>query len=232
IMKYKAVIFDLGGTLIENFPVKEGIRVLEQMASALSVPYNNFRQLYFDTYNDGVIGVYKNSEAKFKHICQRLGISPEYQRIESVMRLNLNYAMNAVIPRPGAVETLTHLKQTGYKIGLVSNCDDDVVKAWQNSLFPPLFDVAVFSCLVCMKKPDPQIYLEAIKQLQVKPQECLYIGDGSNQELTGAKQVGMYSILIRVPHEDYSDVHEPDTEADKWDGPVISSVTELLGLVE
>ncbi len=79
-----------------------------------------------------------------------------------------------------------------------------------------------------MKKPDPRIYRIATDQLGVEPETCLYIGDGSSGELTGAAQVGMHPILLNLP-ENNPDAHQIDKE--DWNGPAISSLSEVLMLV-
>jgi putative hydrolase of the HAD superfamily len=66
----------------------------------------------------------------------------------------------------------------------------------------------------------------------VKPEGCLYIGDGDEHELTGAAQVGMHPVLIRDPYENRTDVHRVDAEAEKWEGPAISSLRDVLTLLE
>jgi len=70
-----------------------------------------------------------------------------------------------------------------------------------------------------------------MEQLAVEPDKCLYVGDGSSQELTGAAQVGMHPVLISIPSLDITDVHRIDTEAEEWDGPTISSLKDILSLV-
>jgi len=79
-------------------------------------------------------------------------------------------------------------------------------------------------------KPDARIYRLACEQLEVKPQECLYVGDGSSHELTGASRVGMHAVLIRVPYEDTYDAHRIDTE--EWNGSTISALREVPGLLD
>ena len=49
-MVYKAVIFDLFGTLVHKFPVDESISVLWDMAAVLSVDADAFTRLWFDTF--------------------------------------------------------------------------------------------------------------------------------------------------------------------------------------
>jgi len=66
--------------------------------------------------------------------------------------------------------------------------------------------------------------------LGVEPQDCLYIGDGSSRELTGALQVGMHPVIIRVPDES-TDTHFVERE-ENWEGPEISSLQEVLGLLK
>ena len=49
-MKYKAVIFDLFGTLIPNFSEKEYRRIIDHMASVLSAPPEPFWELWSATF--------------------------------------------------------------------------------------------------------------------------------------------------------------------------------------
>jgi putative hydrolase of the HAD superfamily len=60
-----------------------------------------------------------------------------------------------------------------------------------------LFDTAVFSCHCGSKKPEPRIYQQALQQLGLKPDTCLFVGDGGSNEHHGAYAVGMKPVLIR-----------------------------------
>ena len=82
-----------------------------------------------------------------------------------------------------------------------------------------------------LKKPDPRIYQIAMEQLGVESHNCIYIGDGGSQELTGAYQVGMHPVLLRDPDEDSAEILRVDAE-EEWSGPVISSLQEVLALVK
>ena len=85
------------------------------------------------------------------------------------------------------------------------------------------------SCVVGMKKPDPQIYLLVCEKLGVNPEDCVYVGDGGSNELTGAAGVGMYPVMIQDPGED-EDTHVVDKEK-SWNGPVISTLNEILRIL-
>ena len=130
-------------------------------------------------------------------------------------------------PQPGAIETLSCLRQDGYKTGLISDCTHEIPVVWPETPFAPLIDAAIFSCLVGFRKPDPRIYQLAARQLDVQPEQCLYVGDGGSQELSGALKIGMHPVLIR-PDADSSEPHLINREG--WDGPVVSSLRDVLTL--
>ena len=83
-----------------------------------------------------------------------------------------------------------------------------------------------------LQKPDPRIYRIAVEKLAVRPEACLYIGDGDGNELTGAAEAGMHPVLIRNPDEDRNNVIRLNYQGDDWQGPAISSLTEIYALLE
>jgi len=90
-------------------------------------------------------------------------------------------------------------------------------------------DVSVFSCAVGVRKPDPKIYTAVCTRLGVEAAACIYVGDGSSEELYGAAQVGMYPVLKRVPLGDVYDGERSDVKT--WRGPEIQEISELVGFV-
>lgn len=202
------------------------------MASILSTPPDDFMQLWFDTYYERGMGIFQSYEDNIEYICQKLGVKAESSRITLAIQAAYECRVRFMRPRPHANELLSYLKAEGYKTGLITDCGAEVPKLFNDMTFSPLIDVAVFSCLAGMQKPDPQIYQLATERLEVKPEDCLYIGDGDDQELTGALQVGMHPVLIRNPDEDSADVYRTDWEAETWQGPVISSLQEVPNLLK
>jgi len=231
-MKYKVVIFDLFGTLIYNYSYKEYQSVLGQMASVLTLSFDAFRRLWSETTYERNTGVIRTIEANIEYICEKLGVSVDDTKIRLATKTRYDSVTNTMRPRQDAIDVLSYLQSQGLKTGLISNCSPDTPLIWKDTPFAPLFDVAVFSSSVGVKKPDPRIYQIAIDQLATKPGNCLYIGNGDSRELTGASQVGMHPVLIRVPDEDSTDAEwEDSTDAEQWEGPVISSLREVLDLV-
>ena len=99
--------------------------------------------------------------------------------------------------KPGIIDVLRVLKQSGLRLALISNASTGEVAAWSASPLAPLFDVTLFSCECGLKKPEPDIYLRVIRQLGLAASECVYVGDGGSQEFQGAGQVGMRTVLTR-----------------------------------
>jgi putative hydrolase of the HAD superfamily len=147
------------------------------------------------------------------------GAAPEV--IEEVVAVRRSVTREGLVPVPGALETITELRDRRLRIGLITVCSDDVVALWPQTAFHGLFDSEVFSCSVGLRKPDPRIYLLACEQLGVEPKEAMFVGDGANDELAGAERVGMTAVLL-----------ERSDEEQEWPGRRIRSLPELLALVE
>lgn len=231
-MKYEAVIFDLFGTLVDIYYHEDYYSVQREIISILKAPDDGFAKLWRDTADRRVTGVFRTLEENLKYICRELNVPATGSQINLAKRVRFHYVALALIPRQGAIEVLSHLKSGGYKIGLVSNCSAEPPVIWRYTPFAPFFDVTVFSSTAGIQKPDPRIYRMAAEQLKVKPESCLYIGDGDSQELTGAAGVGMHPVLIRAAHEDSAHALRTNPEINSWTGPVITSLKEVLNLVK
>ena len=98
----------------------------------------------------------------------------------------------------------TEDKQVGFRLfqpylNELSSYPDENIEYKKETPFAPLIDATVFSCLIGFRKPNPQIYHLAAKQLVAEPQACLYIGDGSSQELIGTNGVGQLPFSQHLP---------------------------------
>jgi len=228
-MRHSAVIFDLFGTLVDNFSYQGYERVLLDMAEILSVPAETFVSLWMNSFDERAIGLFPSAEANIEDVLKNMGIKPEQRRIGQAARIRLDFSRTALKPRHDAVPTLAALRADGLKIGLISDCSMEVPGLWPETPFAGLIDEPVFSCSAGVKKPDPRIYHLACRRLGVEPSECLYVGDGSSQELSGALSVGMRPVLIRAESDDDSYPYRINTE--DWDGPKVSSLAQVVSLV-
>jgi len=229
-MKYKAVIFDLFGTLVDTSSRSAYASVLRKMAAVLKVPHDEFVQLWFDTFPHRTTGKLSSPEANIQFICDELKMQCNAVQVKEAIGIRLQFVVQSLEPRKDSVAVLREIKRRGMKIGLISDCSWEVPALWGNIALAGLVDVPLFSCSIGMKKPDPRIYKQSTDMLGVHPKDCIYVGDGSSNELNGAKKAGMFPVMIRVPYEKTPDAYR--TEEEEWHGPVISSLTEVLGFLE
>jgi putative hydrolase of the HAD superfamily len=97
---------------------------------------------------------------------------------------------------PDVLALLEQLRGAGIKLALISNAGLDEIAAWSESPLAPFFATTLFSCYEGVMKPDTRIYERAAERLDVKPANCLYVGDGGSHEHEGARQAGMRTVLF------------------------------------
>ena len=228
-MPYKAVIFDLYGTLVGNFSRQAYDQVQVQMAKILDVPYPKFWQTMGETLKDRTLGNNRSVEDNIVEVCRRLGVKADKTQIKQTVARNYEFTRNSIIPEPEVLEALGLLKRNGLYIGLITNCNSNVPLLFPESPLAQYIDVPVFSCEERIKKPAHRIYEIACERLKIEPQECLYVGDGSGEELMGAAAVGMLPIL---KHADLTDVYDPHRpEVENWQGIIIDEIVELCDII-
>lgn len=228
-MNFRAVLFDLYGTLVGEFLDDDWDRLLGEMAEQLGVPADGFRHHWSATAIERQTGRMGSVEDNLRVICERLGRRPSGEQVARAIALRTSMYDRYFRPRPGAEETLRGTKERGCSVALVSMCAPDTPPLWRASSLARYVDVEVFSCEVGLRKPDPEIYLHATERLGVEPPDCLYVGDGAYSELTGAAALGMHSVLIRDPREIGGTMLRP--EAESWDGQAVADLREVLLLL-
>ena len=156
-MKYKAVIFDLYGTLVDEYPYDGYQSVLGRMASLLGVPFDDFKRLWYETADERNTGILRFVEDNVEYICKQLGVPADDTDIKRATGLRYDFVAETMKPREGALDVLSQLRSRGLKLGLVSNCSPETPVIWEETSLKPLFDAAIFSSSEGFKKPDPRI---------------------------------------------------------------------------
>ncbi|HXF73328.1 MAG TPA: HAD-IA family hydrolase [Actinomycetota bacterium] len=225
----RAVVFDLFGTLVREFRHEEWDRWFRATAEALGVDEGALRAAWRATSAERQTGRLGDIEGNLRAICERIGARPSEGALARALEARRRFYDEAWEPMPGAEQTLRAVRARGLSTGLVSMCAPDTPPRWRSSSLARWIDVEVFSSEVGLRKPDPAIYLLACDRLAVRPDDCLYVGDGSYGELSGAEAVGMRVVRLRDPAEREGEVYRPDEEP--WDGPTIGSLLELIPLL-
>ena len=233
-MKYRAVVFDLFGTLVDNTsfvgnPSEEWRRQQDEMAAAVGAEAEAFRRVWDLLLQPRMTGVFPTVEACVEHVCDLLQLPVRGEQIRAAAAIRIEYMRTWLVPRPDAVATLAGLKAAGYRIGLISNCIPDVPLLWDGTALAAHVDAPIFSSAVGLAKPDPRIYRLACERLGVAPEQSLFVADGEGGELAGAAAVGMTPVLIRCSYEDPPDVRRPHVEP--WEGPSICWLEEITAFL-
>ena len=200
-MKYDAVIFDVGDTLVQYVPTIEEQymqRLKELGESVTQKEVQSMIEAAKRTEYEQLIrewnGAPRMEDEPYLRMQAEAALRDVYSA-HSVERL-LPMFMEAPITYDGkevkaeVKETLEHLKTHGYKLGIVSNDSPRLRSFLQEKGLAEYFDVIVISGEEGIEKPDPQIMKIAMKRMNAVPQKCLYVGDHPFDVLC-AKHAGM-----------------------------------------
>ena len=217
----RAVVFDLWHTLA-MWPEEKSVTLRRHWAESLGATPSRIDEIWreSDFYRLRETGPIATA---ITALGRRLGVEPD---LESILADRLELTRSALVPVEGALSTLVELRRRGVATALISNCTEDVVLAWEQSPFAGLFDAEVFSATAGYMKPERRIYELALGELGLGGADCLFVGDGANDELTGASDVGMTPVLV-CPDGD-----EPLWEGVRdWSGLRVTSIPQVLALV-
>jgi putative hydrolase of the HAD superfamily len=215
------LITDLFSTLVPGGD-GERARVLREVAEVVGVDADSFAEAFDATAYERFVGAYGDLAGTVRAMAQRCGGQPTDEQVRrgTELRAGLARRLLGAAPR-GTVDTLAELRAAGWRIGLVSNITSETMLQWPGSALSEHIEATAFSAEVGAAKPEPAIYLAACDALGVAPGECVYVADGSDDELRGATDLGMYAVRT---------TEHADTDP-SWRGPTIGSFTELPGLI-
>jgi HAD superfamily hydrolase (TIGR01509 family) len=212
----KAIIFDLGGTLItykgpfEAWPDLEtpGFAAAYNLLKAQGVPlppHARFRDAGFELlparWQQAADGI-RNLKlvdllAETLHACGVDGATPTQVAEAAEAYQSAIRAQAALLP--DAWETLAQVASNGYKIGLVSNTmftGQAHIDDLDRFELTPYFDAMLFSADVNMWKPNPDPFLHILAELEVEPDAAVFIGDDPAADVIGGVNAGMRAIHI------------------------------------
>lgn len=84
-----------------------------------------------------------------------------------------------------------------YKIGIVSNFYGNLPVICDEAGMSKFLDVIIDSERVGVRKPDPDIFLLAIKEIGERPEDIIFVGDSYERDIVPSKRLGMKAIQIK-----------------------------------
>ncbi len=165
-------------------------------AAVLGVDPGRFGEAMRGSFPQRVVGAYGSTRETLRAMARHCGTDPGESRLDRAVRIHHAGAERLRTPRPEALAVLGHLRDSGFRLGLLSDCASEVCEAWAETPFAARIDVPVFSWREGRRKPDPLLYETVAGRLGVPPGECWFVGDGGSREHDGARRAGMRPVLV------------------------------------
>jgi len=198
--KLRAVLFDLGGTIVKTVePYEIHRRILEAHGvnvriEDVSRAHRNVQEEH-DADKMAEMGLAYWVQWNLK-ILEQIGIQKDRELLaRKIDELWFDYA--DLETYADVSETLAQLKAMGVKTGIVTNgFERDYRNIFQKRGLAGLFDVTVGIDSCGKAKPNIEIFHYAINRLCVKKGETLFVGDSVKFDYEGAKRAGLKALLI------------------------------------
>lgn len=185
-MKYKAVIFDLDGTVLNT---------IGDLAAAVNYALAQYK---LPTHSvEDVRRMVGNGVANLIRRATPAEINDEKcAEILSVFKARYReHINNLTVPYEGVCEMLKALKDAGVYIGINSNKFDAALQNLCRIHFSGLYDYAVGESETTPKKPDPTAARRIMTAAGVSSAETLYVGD-SSVDLDTARNAGIDAAWV------------------------------------
>ena len=190
--RYRVILFDLDGTLIDN-------------QASFSLAFQKICQRYPDALDsdsyEQCLEMSAFFRAKDQSVAYRTFCKTHHWKSPpsflAFWVLWTTLYLESSVPFERTLETLSFLKEKGYRLGLITNGNTNFQRAKLISAeLLTYFERVYISDEMGMEKPNPGIYWTAAADFGVTPSECLFVGDTSTTDIAGAKNAGMDSLLV------------------------------------
>ena len=192
----KAIIFDLDNTLIDFMKMKtiSCEAAMDAMISAgLKIDKKKGMKILFDLYFQYGLEYQKIFQVFLKKVSGRIDYGIMASGIVAYRRVK----EGLLYPYPNVVSTLNELKKC-YKLVILS--DAPRIQAWIRLAAMNLqnvFDYVITFDDTKSRKPNSKPFLLALKKINLKPEECLMVGDSLKRDIAPAKKLGFKTVFAK-----------------------------------
>ena len=189
-MKYKCLIFDLDGTLLDS---------LQGILDACNLSFKELGYNIQRTFEEGkhFIGAGAIEFARRAMKGTNIPLEKEPELLEHFLVNYQRIQAQETKPFKGMKELLKELEAKGFYLTIASNKPQILLDPIVKQLFPDVhFKVALGQRINKPEKPDPFIIFEIMKACKVEADECVYVGD-SEYDYKTAHNAGIDCIIYR-----------------------------------
>lgn len=222
-MEYPYLLLDAGGTLV--FPDQELMaRTAAEEGSILDperIYEAHYRLVYqYDVYLRENSSPPPVSLGDFFQLLLTQAGAPKDVAEHTVNKLVVRHETTSLwtYTKPWVVETLAELKQLGFRMSVISNSDGRVRQQLDACGITHYLEEVYDSQIVGVEKPDPRIFLHALTELDLAPENALYIGDMYHIDVLGANAAGIGAVHL-----------DPLGCYDGWPGLHLRDIRDLPG---
>ncbi|MGH8958879.1 MAG: HAD family hydrolase [Acidimicrobiia bacterium] len=180
-MTLRAVVFDLGGVVLES-----PLEVIAAYEKENGIPAGTINRHVASLGDGGAWGKHERGEIDFAGFCDLFEAELASEGIVVDAAVLLAHIGAFSVARPAVLEEVMRLRAAGYKVAALTN-------SWESMPDSDLhgtFDLVIESWREGVRKPDREIFARTLERLGSKPAEALMIDDlGPN--LKAARELGM-----------------------------------------
>ncbi|HML76030.1 MAG TPA: HAD family hydrolase [Anaerohalosphaeraceae bacterium] len=211
----EAILFDLGQTLLEFSKLRTNrlfavsVRASYAWLKQHSQPVPFFLRyrlkhlfgLYLHLIYSTLTGNDFDSLELLKGYGKRYGFTLSDQQYKELNWIWYEPLSKVAFTEPNLKETLIALRAMGLKLGIVSNTfvnKDSLQRHLAQVGILGFFPVQLYTCDFPYRKPDPRIFLDAARQIDVEPARILFVGDRIDTDIKGSIAAGMRPVFKRI----------------------------------
>ena len=185
---YKAVIFDLGGVVLDS-----PLHAIARFEHDRGIPEGFVNRLVVESAPGGAWSRLERGELGLEAFCEAFDAECRERGHLLPAQDLMEHIASSSGPRPTMLEALRRIRQQGLAVvALTNNWSSDGQDRHQ---LRPYFDHFIESSVVGLRKPDPAIYRHALDLIAVEPAEAVFLDDiGSN--LKTARAMGVTTIKV------------------------------------
>jgi putative hydrolase of the HAD superfamily len=186
----RVVLFDLYNTLVDGADA-ERAQICRRQAADLGVDPEVFARLFVESWRERCTGKLGDLTSTLRALAERAGGAPSDAALRLAAARSIDLTRRHLWPSGTTLAALDEIRRIGWRTGLVSNCAGATATIWPTTPLASRFDVVGLSSELGVAKPDPAIFLTVCARLGVEPSDCVYVGDGADDELGAAAALGM-----------------------------------------
>jgi HAD superfamily hydrolase (TIGR01509 family) len=204
-MAVRAVLFDYGLTLVTfSYPRRELLEVLREVWPSLPAgtpPPEELMTRVLEPLEERLQEFGEDEVdymAVYEEAWRSAGVNVPRGTLHEILDREQQVWDRAARPAPDAVAVLKGLRERGIRTGIASNAPfppEMMQRQLRTVGFAPHLDAAVFSSEVGRRKPAPELYLAALRRLEVGPSEALFVGDRADWDYEAPRALGMRAVL-------------------------------------